>query len=518
MLKLFRKKIFFWGGITLVLASCVKIYTGKDIFIYRNISGNGEKIEHIVFAENNFGANIKWKKNIGTSISHLFDRRAYIVESDPAILSDNKIYFQDQSTIFAADLFTGEIRDKYDKPENQEKYIADLASASYESDKIAVLWSHISADEPILFLKIDHVNKSAKIVRSWGAPHRVFYAKGKIIGFQNQYPLVFAIFVQEFDSSKKPWWDNIAGSLYSLEVGTDNIIVIYGKGDVVFIEVRNLDTGETLWKNQFKAEKSADKTLYNLTGIKNFIQLQKSNELFVAEYLAFNGNTGQLTQNVISLDPRTGQINWQLSDVGRVYTKRYGDDGLFYFYKRDQPETLYGVDQKTGEEKLKLSLRDPRNAQGIISTPDKIFYPRVIDRSKDTPLPYDTFSAVDKKTGKTLWTVNNIDRQFALPHYENGILYFGYRNDFYRNLLSGTIKQYERSFDLLSPDDVPTVLQKTAFAVDAETGKVLWKVKLEGREESYVEKILVKDNMAFIKSLSGWLYAIEWGKSAPKAQ
>ena len=49
-------------------------------------------------------------------------------------------------------------------------------------------------------------------------------------------------------------------------------------------------------------------------------------ELFAIEYAGMNVITGELTEHVTSLDPGTGQINWQMPDVGRVYTKRHGDD------------------------------------------------------------------------------------------------------------------------------------------------------------------------------------------------
>lgn len=106
----------------------------------------------------------------------------------------------------------------------------------------------------------------------------------------------------------------------------------------------------------------------------------------------------------------------------------------------------------------------------------------------------------------------------SLPVFYNGILYFGQGPEVFNEIFAGSRNIY--SFNLIAHDKVtfPDVLHKTAFAVDAKTGKTLWKIRLDGGDESYIEKIMPYGNMVLVKSVAGWLYALEMSEPASAKQ
>ena len=485
----------------LIITSCVCIApTSHPVTVkYGKLRIGGEGGERIVFAENGVGAHVKWKKHIGTPFFQLGNKSWYMLGPNPGIWPDGKIYFQDRDCIFAADMATGKVVDRYEKPERLQSRVAALDHACLvPGKKVFPLESWNGHGYTLLI--IDEETKESEI---GFAPYSLF-APGS-------YQCLFS--VGEFASRKEPWHSGkgsarlLSRRIYPDVTPPGVIVALYGKKDLLITEALYLSTLKLFWDNSFKMQSPSEDAVYGL---------QKFDQLFVTE-LCYNEMFINFDGQVTSLDPLTGEINWQLPHAVWVYTKKSKDgDNLFYFYKKDQPKTIYGVDQKTGEEKLTLCLKDYHLGYGIIATSEKVFYPAA-SGLKHYSLQYNAFSAVDKKTGKTLWTLvlEHLEHQSALPHHEDGVLYFGNKFNFLKHYFFGSSREYAPNFDIYEKGDIPaTAVPKTAFAVNAETGKVLWKLGLEGGEEAYIEKLLVKDNMVFVKSLSGWLYAIEWEKPA----
>ncbi len=84
-------------------------------------------------------------------------------------------------------------------------------------------------------------------------------------------------------------------------------------------------------------------------------------------------------------------------------------DGL----NKNEPDIIYGVDQKTSEERLKIDAKEFNVVHGILSTHGRLYYAEK-GASKDDPTLYTSFKAVDKKTGNIQRTIS-IDPQRALP-------------------------------------------------------------------------------------------------------
>lgn len=519
-MRLFSKKNigFFIMMMVIVLPSCVRLFSGSDFMVYRTAKESYN--EQFVFDENNVKARIVWKQNIGTLNALFFSEPKYIIGADLAFVQDDKIYAQDQYNIFTLDARTGKTVKQYDKPFKppvKEIGIINLSQPCRVPGGTIFLVKD-AMNEPREFVILD--DKDKHISYKYVSPDTTTFCVGdKAVIIRTSF-MGDGFQVSDIRGDRKLWWSGeFLRFFYSAELNNGTLLTFYRKGNSLYVEsydfnyVAQAEYGisdkRLLWQCRFDRHIALDKN--KIAGFKDLNALLVLDEIFAVEYSYINEATGEITEQVTSIDPETGSINWQKYDVVRVDSKRYGKhDGLFYLSKKGEQDTIYGIDQKTGEEKLKVFLKGYNSAQGIISLPDKLYYAGA-SASGDNPLIYKTFSAVDKKTGKTLWSIT-VDQQHALPYYANGVFYFGLKKDFYSNLVEGTLTRYAHSFDLYSKQDVLRGLSKTAYAVDAQTGNVLWKIRLDGGDESYIEKILVKDDMAFIKSLSGWLYAIEWGK------
>lgn len=508
-MKLLYKIILFPAILIITGSACVRIYSNNDFALFRSLGVNSESF---IFEENNISAKIKWKKEFGTLQYFGFDEKRYALIGDFVLSKTGFFLYQDHKYIYSFDSLTGDLQTKYERskePPYQQR-AADLSQmCEFVDKKIIPLKNSVGKIKEFLILKENAPEN--QVIPIGDAAKVAFCVNEKIIEVVDD-AFVAGFQVQELDPRLKTWWVNKSGfsiSVYALATDTDAAVFLYRKGNMLNVESYNLATGNLNWKKELRAPKQKDRSFFEAMGIDEHKVVL--NELFIVEYVGFNKKTGETLENVTSLNAHTGRINWQMSDLVRVFVRQNSDASpLFYYSKIDEPSVIYGVDQETGEEKLRVALKEYNIGQGILLTADKLYHAGA-SISEDNKLLYSAFSAVDKRTGKTLWTIN-IDQQGALPHYEEGILYFGYMPDFYKNIIAGSIKQYEDGFELYGKDDVQKFLRKTAFAVDAETGKVLWKAKLEGGDESYVEKILINGNMTFIKSISGWLYAIEGGK------
>ena len=50
----------------------------------------------------------------------------------------------------------------------------------------------------------------------------------------------------------------------------------------------------------------------------------------------------------------------------------------------------------------------------------------------------------------------------------------------------------------------------TTYVADVKTGKILWKARIEGDNPIVVRTVLARNNMAFIKTAAGNVFAVKW--------
>ncbi len=487
--------------------------------------------ENPAFLTNNVAAKVLWKKAIGSLMT---GSGLYIAGSDVVLMNDGKIYYQKIKAINSLDAATGAVKDEFELPRETSLPFAravDFDGSCRGQGK--TFFPLIRAGASAAHLVADDRTKRMKLVGADGFCGGGYGALAADAGYR------LALFARDADEAPVQWRQlkafsgERAGGAYS-----GRVILITTKDDSLIVESYSLATDELQWAREIPFVAPMDDTVFEATGRKNLISFRFSKSIVISQHLACNLSTGETDDVATALDPDTGQINWKKSNIEYIITKRYDDDGLYYFIRKNEPGVLYGIDQKTGAEKLKLRLNNFDPAMGIMATRERIYYggmdpsqrtgslylynpsrlifPKsgkfkhsTIEASKDARARAGTFSAVDRDTGAVIWTIPLNDR-YALPLYDSGVLFFGNKPDFYRNLIAGSVRQYEHAVDTYTEQDVPALFPDTAFAVDAGTGKELWKLRLNGGDASSIEKILIKDRRAYIQSFSGWIYAIGW--------
>lgn len=460
---------------------------------------------------------IKWKKYIGTptfQVSEPF----YMVGGTPALLPDGKIYYQDEHHFYELDAGTGEIIATYEKPMRSETQQLDFENECEAEDEfIFPLVNYLSEKEYIVFDRINH-----KLLDSYTEGN---YCQGKhIISIFNHGWLCAAV-MREAESGKVLW----KARHYFCKVDASDFdkkttYLALRKGTSLLIRAYETDydsnkligdTGKLQWQRTISGPNDAIVLVYKL------------DQLIISQ---FNLNqSGATNGKIISINPANGQVNWQLNNAIVMLNRYYENDGMVYALLTESPGNISAIDQKTGEEKQRFVLKDINYLYGIIVLADQLIFANTTESTNNffvdfisaPPATYSvnslskvSFISVDKKTGNVLWDVNLTNLK-QLLNYSEGILYFGGIADNYNKMFfAGGKKMKETDFVFLKKGMIPpNELLDRAYFIDAVSGRPLLTAVLEGNGENFVEKVFMKDNTAFIKSLSGWLYAVEIRKN-----
>jgi outer membrane protein assembly factor BamB len=174
---------------------------------------------------------------------------------------------------------------------------------------------------------------------------------------------------------------------------------------------------------------------------------------------------GSFDKNMYALRADTGQLLWKFRTQGKVASTPAINEGILYFGSKDQ--NVYALDARTGKLRWKYKTFDC-----IISEPAFVGDKLIIGS-------YDRFLyCLDKRTGMLEW-----------KHETQGEIH---------NPNAFTIKDgivYVQSFD----DHIR--------AIDVETGRLVWKVKL-GQYGSAAAPV-IRDGVIYYPSRNGVLYATD---------
>lgn len=504
-----------------------------DHFVYRT-DPEPAAVEDLVFVENARGAKIIAKNNMGTlkvaeawisfPATHIVSRATfsdyrdigYVVDFDIGIGPDGIFYSQNEDSLFTLDPITGAINEryvKYVKSEYRERaahMVVDLENICGDPDGNVFPMKWVAGVDLGFWAP-----KTGPFFDGRIKALARFCEGKKLIGWiTNPFGIGDGLVVSDAYSSRKLWGsgEEMGRTFNAVITSPEVLFLLYKKSGSLVVEAYDLNYDshsrwgpgrkKLLWKTIFPKRKPTG----SVAGLKELNGLLLSRQLFMIERANVNKSDREATVHVTSLDPQTGAINWQKPDIVRVFAQYYSDDGLFYLLRKDRPSAVSGVDQKSGEEKLTIDSARFNFSLGVLDAGDMLYYAQA-GGSKKNPLLYDTIIAIDKRSGKQSWTLK-LNQQDALPFYERGILYFGFHGDFYESLTAGSNRQYHFT-KWARKEDVPKNLQRETFAVDSRTGKILWKVRLEGGDESYIQKVMVKDGITYIKSLTGWLYSLK---------
>lgn len=150
---------------------------------------------------------------------------------------------------------------------------------------------------------------------------------------------------------------------------------------------------------------------------------------------------------LFGVDANNGNEKWQYHLDGTISTTPAIMDDVIFFGSGEKGYTFNTLDLRS--KKLKWSIY----TDGAILTSPLIVNDMVYFGSETG-----TMYAVSAKTGKIIWSINLGDPIWSSPAYLDGIIYFG----------TDAGAFYEREWDA------------TFYAIDAKTGEKIWKFKTEG--------------------------------------
>jgi outer membrane protein assembly factor BamB len=213
---------------------------------------------------------------------------------------------------------------------------------------------------------------------------------------------------------------------------------------------------------------------------------------------------------VINIDPL--QNEWTAEGLFLINNPDCIKDSIL-LWRPDMPDYVFEYSLIDGEEAGKIKLMGINQFAGVlvkdntlvcmtnISERKKKFSEHFSHWGKHDTLIYSQYGpdyemliGYDLEEREENWRLE-LGKAHLRPFLRGDVLYFGdlYEGDFIEPVL------FKKE-----------ILSDIAFALDVRTGEVLWEVRLEGDNHSRIARLVVKDKMAFIKSLNGWIYAIGW--------
>jgi len=337
------------------------------------------------------------------------------------------------------------------------------------------------------------INKIEKIINTDSLFTNIIFAiyneDGLIIG--NKPPF----FVQDISTEEILW------EKYILKFGVDFSglvnFVKYGKKILVnvftthyfknkfVVACLDIQSGELLWMKEFFED--------------NLIWMGVFNDILILAETGINGYTSD--GNIYAIELGKGDILWEKKSVFFIPAHnnlKTEDSG--YILQKSTPDKILEIDLKSGDIKKVINTPGILPYLGLYKWNNTLVYHLGSGHVNDkVEINCNGFIAINEVTGEMLWKVEDSESGCLIPFVKDGIFYYGQKLHV-KNIPTFTMGEV-LELNNLSP---------YAYAIDVETGELLWKVKLEGNEYSLVSNVVVLANKAFIRSLNGWLYEIDW--------
>ncbi len=474
--------------------------------------------ETIGFTENNSGAEVTWTRQVNPAKSALPKAPSandagplYVIESAPIVAKD-KLFIHDGGNIVELDPQSGKVNSQHDLG---KLFNTDVVVDEYREDPAgnAFSFAYNYEFEKYVLLKDNAEVAVQRYGRGDSPVDFLEYHRGKlIVGTPDARLFLFDAFsdtllwIQPIQSMKegrqslKPPTDFHYQRLAAVVFDKDSelLCALYQtKRKNYFLEAYNFADGKSLWKKSLASHFPGQDT-----AAKIFLHHGK---LVVTETPLHESPT---TVNPINhlLEMRTGQ---EVLDFQGVYGVgwRGGKDSIYYArYDRETREWqgLFRQGNAGAEQRVTVENLDP--SFGIQEIADGFIYltrhggeTNAVITTDDGKVHLSGFDGIGK-TGLDFaprWHVN-VGSQKALPavYEKEGVLVLG------DPLGNG------KTSDLVWLDEAQ--LSDTVTAIDIRSGKVLWKATVPGGK---IARVAVWENMAFIKTLHGTLFAVRWRKS-----
>lgn len=472
---------------------------------WKSVAADKENIEFLI---NYTNAKIIWNENVDsakvfpdrakTNLPFKLENQAeivYLVDGSP-ILVDDEIYVQKKGIILVLNKIDKTVKDNYllDFPvliDGFDNYIDEVVIPFITGDfKQSYFIINKDKKESRILSK---VSKTDKIYYKY-TEHRIISAiYGNInasigtVYIGNVDKLLFSFPEKGFNGLR----NEITGkgdhfnvrSLISVLVKDNILMGLYLKrDDNYFLVGFDINKGEVLWTRLVKRH-------YDPVEETTLFAFVNQDKVILTEISMKTSQIKDIFTTIV--DIKTGD------EFGVVKGAAYNGlnevkDKLFYWWYDNNNNKIvtqfFNYSTKTIQD-VKLPKINP--LFGIIQIKDYLYYVGG-DFGIDSK-QYDTIYCINKETGQIKWSAK-IGKRTILPVINKDSIYVG------DPLGKGNIA----NCNALTDED----LNEDAIVLEAETGKILWQAKISNNGK--ITRMIVDVDKAYIKTLKGNLFAIEW--------
>ncbi len=469
-------------------------YLGPPVPWVWNAISKGQK-ENIVFDINNSDAKVLWETR-STPALYYSETSQLFVGGDPIISKSGILYVQgSEHTLKAINPQTGELITTYT--------VADpFVISGYYNDKDEIIFAVINKGENtftkvkrslVYFVVINE--KDQKLVAFTYGNAFATYALSEYIYTYYTNDIIIDLWqgfneLEARDIKNNLIWSNKPGSRWLRKPG--NTLAAYTYNDIVYglidphdnkhliVKAYKVSDGKTIWETSFK--KIEDIKYYS-------IQQYKNTFLFIEGKTITKGkdNLPVLGGKIVALHLSDGTMVWQRNG----YVANYPHiKNTIYIVAPHTSNMLQVVSPETGAVITGASLEDAAPLIVVFEAPHGFMC-----FSKDQK----HLNYRNKEHLNVMWSLKISNVWSAiLPDINNYILTFDapYSPAYEYGKMAYTENRYR--------------FTDTTFAADATTGKILWKARIEGDNPIVVRTVLARNNMAFIKTAAGNVFAVKW--------
>lgn len=455
--------------------------------------------EHLVFPDNAVHAQVVWQAKATAALYYSVTGQMF-VSGDPVLSKSGVLYFQNsENTIKAVHSRTGDTITVYTVPD-------PFVMSNYYNNNNELIIAAINRKENtfttatrdyIYFIVINEKKKrlvhfipgNENAADSFFEYQYAYYTNKKIVDFVVDSEPGEDDYVEVRNANSKQLWSNRRSSLWHRLGKT---ISIYTHSDIVYgvidlyrsksfqVIAYRLKDGKPIWTTTF--DKTDDMENYVLQPYKNKF-------LFVVWKNITKGKDDQphVTGKIIALRLSDGSMVW----TREGYVANYPHiRNTIYLVDPHSNNTLQVVSPETGDVITSSAIEDAFTLEVVFEAPEGVLY-----FSKDTQ----HLECRNERDLQKVWSIK-------ISNAGSPIL-----PDIQGSLLSSD-EPYSAAYEYgkSAYTENRYVFTDTTYVADVKTGKLLWKARVVGANPVVVRTVLSDNDMAFIKTAAGNIFAVKW--------
>ncbi len=456
---------------------------------------NTEQKESLVFDVNNSDAKVLWETS-STPALYYSETGKIFISADPIMSRSGILYLQgSEDMLKAINPQTGGLITTYT--------IEDpftISSAYNNDDEIVIGVINKSKDSStkskmnLLYFIVINEKLQKVVAFTYGKADELYalyhylytyYTNNKIIDLWQHFE---ELDVWDAKTDKLLWSSN--PSTFSKPV---KVMAAYTYDDIVYglidpddnkhfiVKAYKLSDGEPIWETTF--DKTETIKGYSMQMFKNKFLLVEGQYTTKGKDIPIPGGG-----KIMALHLSDGTIAWQRDG----YVANYPHiKNTIYIVAPHSNNTLEVVSPENGATITSASIEDNALLLWVFETSDGFLYV-----SKD-------FGYLNHRNKCNL----SLTWSFKIGKTWNWILTDIHDDTFTFDAPYSSAYEYGKLSYIWG---VHVGLTDTTFAADATTGKILWKARIEGDNPIVVRTVLARNNMAFIKTAAGNVFAVKW--------